>query len=254
MHKTLIIAMILVWMNKWNKKVGNITKNILASQADTVITTIIFNSLADLRKYDPVLVLIFDCLKAYLSTWQVYKHGIFQENELLNALLKFKDSSDRVVTHSNRALRELILFSTAEMVENRLQDLLKYIFSIFNKHSDVLQQSEIINDEFSHESHDDEDILVSSALDVLQAIAIRFEDETHNKHIMISEVFDYLNIYKWTSGNYAYKVLSSISSKSKNPENSEEILQNNITQVFIHIYKKSTLSLKLLLILEAKVM
>ena len=183
-------------------------------------------------------MLIFDCLRAYLSTCQVYKHGIFQEDQLLNALLKFKNSSDKVLIHSNKAMKELVLFSSVELLENRLQELLNYTFEIIGKHKDTLDISVDSGNEFQNEDQIEENLLASSSLDILQSIAIRFEKETHSKHIMISEIMNNLNTNKWAPSRYASRILISISSKSSNHEKSEDILQDNITQVFIHIYKK----------------
>jgi len=45
LYKALIIAMILICMQKCNKKIGSITKNILASQSDVIITNILLDSL-----------------------------------------------------------------------------------------------------------------------------------------------------------------------------------------------------------------
>lgn len=45
LYKALIIGIILICMDKCNQKVGNITKNVLAAQADTIITSILLDSL-----------------------------------------------------------------------------------------------------------------------------------------------------------------------------------------------------------------
>ena len=47
-------------MDKCNKKIGAITKNVLAAQSDTIITEIILDSLENHRKYDQVIILTFD--------------------------------------------------------------------------------------------------------------------------------------------------------------------------------------------------
>ena len=58
--KSLIIGVILICMDKCNKKIGAITKNVLAAQSDTIITEIILDSLENHRKYDQVIILTFD--------------------------------------------------------------------------------------------------------------------------------------------------------------------------------------------------
>jgi hypothetical protein len=83
MYKALIVGILLICMDKCNKKIGNITKNVLAAQADTVITTIILDSLKNHREYDPVIVLTFDLLRGYLDTCRVYEQGVFKEQELM---------------------------------------------------------------------------------------------------------------------------------------------------------------------------
>lgn len=135
-------------------------------------------------------------------------------------------------------MKQLVLFSSVEMIESRLQELLNYIFDILNKHKDAFNLLEVSNDEASNQDQSKEELLLCSTLDILQAIAIRFEKETQNKNTMITEIMHHLNACNWTPTIYASKILVSISSKSTNPEKSGDILQDNITQVFIHIYNK----------------
>lgn len=84
-------------MDKCNKKIGGISKNILASQADTVITRILLDSLDRHREYDHIVILTFDCLRAYLETCRVYKQGIFEEEKLMESCKRFTNSHNEVL-------------------------------------------------------------------------------------------------------------------------------------------------------------
>jgi hypothetical protein len=130
MYKALIIAMILICMDKCNKKIGTITKNILAAQADTIITTILLDSLERHKEYDPMIILTFDCLKAYLETCSVYKQGIFKEQEMIDKFFEFTNATDEVRITANKAITALVMYASVETVEKNQKALINYVFTI----------------------------------------------------------------------------------------------------------------------------
>ena len=235
MYKSLIIAMIMVWMSKWNKKIGNVTKNILAAQSDTTLTTILLHSLNNHRNYGQIIILTFECLKAYIETWKAYKQGIFQEDEMIKILLSFKNSTKEVQVHRNDALYSLIMFWSLETINEKIDDLVNHAFNIWDEYKNILEQS--INEDDLLNKQSDLSLAVSG-IRILQAISCRQEESPIETKDLLTRVFQYFDSSHWESSKYAINLFNYITIKEKTEDEESSILPNTINKIISIIYQR----------------
>ena len=237
MVKSLIIAMILVCMTKCNRKIGNVTKNILAAQSDTTLITIMLDSLKNHQQYDNVIILTLDCIKAYLETCKVYKQGIFREQEMLDLLLGYTQSSTNVQLSSNNAIRALVMFCSIETVNRKNDELVKYAFDNISKID--LEKSQVHDTvEADSQKPPSASALATSRVQILQAISSRFENESVESQGFLKHLFDHFDKDHWESSEFIIAIMSYICTKQANQEGDSNALPRTINKVIQHIYAR----------------
>lgn len=218
--------MILTCIQKWNK-------NVFASQADIIITNILLHSLENHKKYDALILLTFDWLIAYLEKNKIYKQGVFRELELMEECFQFSNSSEEVRAKCNHALAEIILVSSIETVESKQEELVQNSFLVLNNLVGELGERNLLTSE--GELNDNFNLGIS-ALKVLQAIAQRFQGTMQEKHAFLTLILNYLEEIKWVPWNYWYKI-ALFCVQGKDSLDNDLILYDNLTQIFIMLYK-----------------
>ncbi|CAI2386901.1 unnamed protein product [Moneuplotes crassus] len=233
--KALIIGIIWICMDKCNKKIGGITKNMLASQADTDITEVILHSLDNHYEYEHVIILTFDCLIAYLDTCRVYKQGIFEEENLLDRCKRFTNSTQSVLISCNKAISRLVLYSSFEAVEKRQTDLVNYVFHVTKSNKDNIENQNISRSEPVPDMTSEEEILVNSTLEILNSIATKVEPLGKEKKEFISLLMQNFEDEKWKSPKYISSIIINTTAKRNGDE---AIVQNDtLTQILNYLYQ-----------------
>lgn len=239
MIKSLIIAMILVCMTKWNKQIGKITKNILAAQADTVLTTILLDSLNKHKQYDEIIILTLECLQAYLETWKVYKQGIFKESDMLSVLFTYTKSSNEVQIYTNKTIYSLVMFWSIETINQKLNVLIEHGFNTINQNQVEFEKSEV---DVPHESADVEHAssyeLSLSGVKILQAISWRYESASVESSTFLTVLFKHFDSMKWSNSNYIVKWFEYVTTQQKTQESEAQILPKNINKIIMTIYNR----------------
>jgi len=139
-----------------------------------------------INKYDPVIILTFDCLRAYLDTNKVYNQGVFKGEEIIEECFEFENAAEDVRVHCNNALASTVSSCSVEVIESKQERIIESSFDELNSFTRGSTTKNITEEEEKSENS-----IGISALKILQAIAQRFQGTIQEKHTFLSLIIDH---------------------------------------------------------------